>query len=141
MKRLPLLLVCVAGVAHADRITVRVVDAAGETAYIEPGTDAGLAPGMRIRIGGREVRLAECTAKSCSIGTGKNPLPIGATGTADAKPGEAGTPGEAIDELAVEAVEFLPAGGILPIAQAEQQARARQQGAGLIDGHRLHVTL
>jgi len=84
VKRLAFVFLCIAQTAYADRVTVRVVDSAGETAYIEPGTAAGLSKGMRVRIGGRDVTLAECTEKSCSVSTGKNPLPIGATGTADA---------------------------------------------------------
>ncbi|HSN26476.1 MAG TPA: hypothetical protein VLT45_09325 [Kofleriaceae bacterium] len=87
--------VLVAHAASAERVTVRVVDAAGETAYIEPGSTSGLHAGMRVRIGGRDVTISECTEKSCSVQTGRNPLPIGATGSVDATGGggaQGGTP-------------------------------------------------
>lgn len=74
--------------AWADRVAVRVVDAAGDTSYVEPGTTAGLAAGMRVRIGGHVVKLAECTEKTCSVHA---QLPIGATGMAEAQAADAGT--------------------------------------------------
>jgi hypothetical protein len=82
MRRLPLLLVLVSHAAFADRIAVRVVDAAGDTSYIAPGTTAGLAAGMHVRIGGRDLTLVECTEKTCSVHAA---LPLGASGTADAQ--------------------------------------------------------
>jgi hypothetical protein len=95
VKRLPFVLLLAARVAAADRVAVRVVDTAGDTAYIEPGTTAGLAAKMKVRIGGRDYTILECTEKSCSLATGRNPLPLGATGVADAtKPGEAAATGE-----------------------------------------------
>jgi hypothetical protein len=78
--------------AWADRVAVRVVDTAGDTSYIEPST--GLARGMHVRIAGRDVAIVECTARSCSVHA---PLPLGATGTADAQVVQA------------EAAEKLPA--------------------------------
>ena len=84
---------------------------AGETAYVEPGTAAGLSKGMRVRIGGRDVTLAECAEKSCSVATGKNPLPIGATGTRrSAKPGAAGlaTSRRAAEASHAEAARGVP---------------------------------
>ena len=82
MRKLPLLLVLVARAALADHVAVRVVDTAGDTSYVEPGTAAGLAAGMHVRLGNRDVVLAECTEKSCSVHAA---LPIGTTGTADAQ--------------------------------------------------------
>ena len=83
MKRLPFLLLLVASVASADRVTVRVIDSAGDTSYIDGGTLSGLRAGMRVRFGGREVKIDECTEKTCSVHAS---LPLGATGVADASP-------------------------------------------------------
>lgn len=82
MKKLGLVALLIAHAAWADRVAVRVVDLAGDTAYVEPGTTAGLHAGMHVRIGGRDVKLVECTEKTCSVHA---QLPLGATGVADAQ--------------------------------------------------------
>jgi hypothetical protein len=82
MKKLALLAVLIPHAAFADRVAVRVIDTAGDTSYIDAGTVSGLAAGMHVRIGGRDLVLVECTEKSCSVHAA---LPLGATGTADAQ--------------------------------------------------------
>ncbi|MBV8756040.1 MAG: hypothetical protein JO257_02120 [Deltaproteobacteria bacterium] len=81
MKKLPLLLLLVAHAAFADRITVRVIDSAGDTSYIDGGTVSGLRAGMHVRFGARDVTIAECTEKTCAVHAS---LPVGTTGVADA---------------------------------------------------------
>lgn len=87
MRKLPFLLLLVAHVASADRVTVRVVDGAGDTSYIEPGAASGLKKGMKAHFGGRDVTITECTDKTCAVHA---TLPIGTTGVADATPVAAG---------------------------------------------------
>jgi hypothetical protein len=82
MKKLGFLVLLVSHAAWADKLTLRVVDTAGDTSYFEPGAKAGLRAGMRARIGGRDFRIVECTDKTCSVHA---VLPLGATGVADAQ--------------------------------------------------------
>jgi hypothetical protein len=103
MRRAALLAcVLVSRVAAADRITVKVIEVAGDTAYLAPGRAAGLVPGVHVKIGGRDLVVIESTDKTASVtvdGTappfggaaGRAPVPagdhvslsVGQTGTAD----------------------------------------------------------
>ncbi len=137
---LALALLLVAHAASAERVTVRVVDSAGETTYIEPGSTSGLHAGMRVRIGGRDVTISECTEKSCSVQTGRNPLPLGATGTVDASAGGGAQPGTATGEKLPtpkplsEFKDQWPA-AVLPATQQRPEAVPLGETAGRGDNH------
>lgn len=68
--------------AHADPVAVRVIDRAGEVAYVAPGRDAGLVPGTVVRFGALELTVVEATRATAVVRIGERTLAIGATGTA-----------------------------------------------------------
>jgi len=70
--------------AAAERVTVKVVDVAGTTAYVEPGGAAGIVAGTRIRFGRRELVVTDATDKTAAVTLAGASLAIGATGTAEA---------------------------------------------------------
>jgi hypothetical protein len=88
MKRAALLACVLASrVAAADRITVKVVEVAGDTAYLQPGRAAGLAPGTRVHIGGRDLVVVEATEKNAAVAVDRAGVTVGQTGTADVTAG------------------------------------------------------
>lgn len=69
----------------AEPIAVKVVDAAGEQVYVEPGEAAGLRVGTRVTIGPQTLVVAELNATGAALRLPRGGVPaiaIGATGTA-----------------------------------------------------------
>jgi hypothetical protein len=77
-----------ASVAHADRITIKVVEIAGGLAYIEPGSAAGLAPGTKIELGPVSRTVVDVTETTATIKLDGLVLVIGQTGSANVVPGQ-----------------------------------------------------
>ena len=73
--------------ARADRVAVKVVEVAGDVAYVTPGRTAGLAPGTKIAFAGGERVVLEVTDATASIKLDGLALAIGAAGTADVATG------------------------------------------------------
>lgn len=74
----------------AGPVAVRVIEVAGEIAYLEPGATAGLAPGTTVTIAGRTLVVIEVTATTAAV-RADGTLAVGASGTATVAP--AGAPG------------------------------------------------
>ena len=73
-------------VAWAGPITVTVIDAAGDVAFVRPGRAAGVVPGTKLRFGARELIVLEATADTAVVVVASAPLALGATGVADVTP-------------------------------------------------------
>jgi len=82
-------LLLVAHEAMADRVTVKVVDVAGDTIFVEPGRAAGLAPGVAVRIGERDLVVVDTTDKAAALRADATPVAVGDAGTAEVTPGAA----------------------------------------------------
>lgn len=91
MKKLALAIVCAARVATADPIAVKVVEVAGDVAYVTPGRAAGVLPGASVIVGGRELKVVESSAQTAVVRVSGAPLRIGDTGTVDATTGSTST--------------------------------------------------
>jgi hypothetical protein len=76
--------------AAADRIQVKVIEIAGGLAYVTPGADAGLRPGMTISFGRRKLVIVEVTARTAVVQLESATLAVGDRGAADGvEPGAA----------------------------------------------------
>jgi hypothetical protein len=85
-----LLALCLApALAAAERITVKVVDAAGGTVYLEPGRAAGILPKATLRLGNHDYVVTEVTEKTCAIHVDGVVVQLGEAGTVEATPGAA----------------------------------------------------
>lgn len=76
-----------ARVAIADRVQIRVIEVAGDTAYLTPGRAAGLVPGTKVTLRGSEWVVAEATETTAAVRLGKRRLAAGDAGTAAVTPG------------------------------------------------------
>ena len=89
------LLLALAAPAAAEPITVRVIEVAGGTAYVTPGRAAGLVPGTKVRMHGRELVVIEATEKTAAL-RADGPVEVGETGSAN------------VDRTAATTVKMLP---------------------------------
>lgn len=94
MRITPLALVGVAlaaevAAAQPRAITVKVVEVAGDRAYLTPGAEAGLVAGASVKLGGKTFVVVDATRVNAAIELGGATLAIGATGTATVEPGAA----------------------------------------------------
>jgi hypothetical protein len=94
---------CASSVAHADSIAVKVTEVAGDVAYVTPGRAQGLAPGVKVRLRGRDYTVIEATEKSASLKLEGTTVAVGDSGTAT------------VDRAAASAIKTLPK----PRAQSE----------------------
>jgi hypothetical protein len=78
----PLAVLALCAPARADDVTVTVVEVAGDVAYVTPGGDAGLAPGTRVRLGGRQLVVIDVTAGTAALRLDGGTAAVGATGVA-----------------------------------------------------------
>ncbi len=83
--RVALVLVCATRIAAADRVAVKVIDVAGDTIYVEPGRSAGLAAGVVVRIGERDLVVVDSTANTAALRATE--VAIGDTGSAEVTAG------------------------------------------------------
>ena len=80
--------VCIVAPASASakqqtqRVKVKVVEVAGDLAYLEPGSDAGLASGTTVTIRRRTFKVVTVTAHNAVVRVGKHRLRIGHRGSA-----------------------------------------------------------
>ncbi|HEU0034990.1 MAG TPA: hypothetical protein VFQ53_30400 [Kofleriaceae bacterium] len=96
MKRLiAIAVVLVAAPAHADNVSVKVIEVAGGVAYVSPGRAAGLVHGTKVVIRGRTYEVVESTEKTAALALDRSTLAVGDTGTATVTPGAAA----AVDKL------------------------------------------
>jgi hypothetical protein len=93
MKRVaaiaPIVLMFAAREAAAERITVKVVDVAGDSVFVTPGRLAGLAPGVKVRFGNRELVVVETTETTAALKLDKVAVAVGESGVADVTKGSA----------------------------------------------------
>ncbi len=76
--------------ASADPVTIKVTEIAGDVAYLAPGRAAGLVPGTKIMIAGRELVIAEVTENTAAVRLDATTrLSVGDAGTANVTPGAA----------------------------------------------------
>lgn len=71
------------GTASAEPVAVKVVEVAGETAYVSPGRAAGLVRGTKITIRGQVLVVVEVTETTAAVKLEKRKLATGDTGTAN----------------------------------------------------------
>ncbi len=83
-------------VAAAEVVTVKVVEVAGGVAYVTPGRAAGLLPGVKVRLRGRDLAVVEATEKTASLRLDGGTAAVGDTGTAT------------VDRTAATSVKMLP---------------------------------
>jgi len=89
MKRawLPaIIVVALAEAAHAERVTVKVVEVAGGLAYLDQGRAAGVVRGTKVTFGRVTLTVTETTEKTAVVELGKATLAVGAAGIAEVKP-------------------------------------------------------
>lgn len=84
MKWLVPIVMCTAGIAAADPVPVKVVEVAGDVAYVSPGRAAGVVPGATVIIGGRELKVIESSTETAVVRVAGAPVRIGDTGTVNA---------------------------------------------------------
>ena len=92
MRRTLIAAIVVAGAvrpAVAERLAVKVIEVAGESAYIDQGRAAGIVRGMKIRFGSLVVTVVETTEKTAALELGGAKLAVGAAGIAEVTPGAA----------------------------------------------------
>jgi len=68
--------------AHAERVTVKVVEIAGGVAYVEPGASAGIAVGTKLVFGTSERTVAAASSTTASFELAGLALSLGQTGSA-----------------------------------------------------------
>ena len=72
--------------AFADRVSVKVIEVAGDVAYVTPGKLAGIAAGNKATFGADQRTVLEVTDDTASIKLDGLALAIGQTGSVDAAP-------------------------------------------------------
>jgi hypothetical protein len=82
--------------AAAEPVTVKVIEVAGGIAYVTPGRAAGLAPGAKVKLRGRELVVIESTEKTASLRVEGTAIAIGDTGSAN------------VDRATASAIQMLP---------------------------------
>ena len=104
--------------ALADRVAVKVIEVAGDVAYVSPGRTAGLAAGTKIAFGADTRSVLEVTDTTASVKLDGLVLAIGQAGTAEvvAGAGSAATGDKAL--RAAQVVAEWPD----PVPPAEAQA-------------------
>jgi len=80
-------LVAAVRVAAADPVPVKVIEVAGDAAYVSPGRAAGVIAGATVHINGHDYKVVEATAQTAVVKVGGDPLHVGDGGTADVTPG------------------------------------------------------
>jgi hypothetical protein len=91
MKRAMFVLLLVARTAAAEPVGVKVTEIAGGVAYITPGRAAGIVPGTKIKLRGKELVVTDVTEKTAAVKLDKLTLAVGDSGTADVTREAAGT--------------------------------------------------
>ncbi|HSD86184.1 MAG TPA: hypothetical protein VLB44_01675 [Kofleriaceae bacterium] len=76
-----------ARVASAEPVPVKVIEVAGDAAYVSPGRAAGVIAGATVHINGHDYKVVEATEQTAVVKVGGDPLHVGDGGTADATPG------------------------------------------------------
>ena len=74
-------------VAHAERITVKIVDVAGNVAYVEPGSAAGIVVGAKLKVGPIERTVTAASTTTASFALDGLVVAPGQSATADVVPG------------------------------------------------------
>lgn len=74
-------------IASAEPVPVKVVEVAGDVAYVSPGREAGVVAGATVHVGGGDYKVLDATAQTAVIKIDPGRIHIGDTGTADATPG------------------------------------------------------
>lgn len=124
--------------ASAERIHVKVIDVAGDLAYITPGATAGLVPGSKVGFGSITATIVEVTANNASIKLAGFTVAVGQSGSADVASGAArarpsGTP-----------LRATPVTGVWPeLITPAQVQKVRRVPLGRVDrgNSHLHATL
>lgn len=73
--------------AAAEPVPVRVIEVAGEQAYLEPGRAAGLLPGTKVSFGAGVAVVVEATERTSALRLGELQLAVGDKGTAEVASG------------------------------------------------------
>lgn len=81
------LLVVAAPAANADSLKITVTEIAGQTAYLDAGSAAGLVPGSIVMIGEAAYTVVDATAKTAAITIKGGEFKVGAIGQATVAPG------------------------------------------------------
>lgn len=126
-------------VAAAEPVAIKVTEVAGDVAYLSVGRAAGLVPGTKVTIGGKELVVAEVTEKTASVRLdAATRLAVGDAGTANITPGAA----SAVSTLAKpRPPEAFVGQWPDPVRPAETQSPAAVPlGSGRAPG-RAHVTV
>jgi hypothetical protein len=76
-------------IAWADRVSVKVIEIAGDVAYIAPGATAGLKPEAKVAFGSSIGTIREVTAANASVKLDGLSLTVGQSGSVDVAPGPA----------------------------------------------------
>lgn len=69
--------------AHAERVTVKIVEVSGNVAYVEPGRSAGLDVGTKIKIGPIERAVTAASTTSASFALDGLVVAVGQSASAD----------------------------------------------------------
>lgn len=75
--------------ASAEPVAVKVIEVAGDVAYLDAGARAGLAPGTAVTLDGRTLIVLEVTATTASVRLDGPAPAVGARGTAEVTRGPA----------------------------------------------------
>ena len=141
MKRaLVAAIVLAASPAMADRIAVKVVDLAGGTAYVEPGSAAGLVAGAKVEIHGHVFVVTDSTEKTAAIAIGRVRVALGETGSADVEPGAAADAGKKLPPPRPLSA-FKDQWPAAELPAASQQVKAVPLGAATTGGGPAHLAI
>lgn len=123
--------------AWADRISVKVVEIAGDVAYIAPGAAAGLKPDTTVAFGGGTRTILEVTANNAAVKLDGLPLVVGQSGSVDVAGGVAAS--AAASPLRAEKL----GGGWPEVITPAQVQQVRRVPLGTTERakRRLHATL
>lgn len=124
--------------AHADAVSVHVVEVAGGVAYIDVGRAAGIVRGTTIAFGTVELIVTEATETTAVIELGTVTLAVGATGTANVTPGAVAATHTRAAPRPAEA--FVGQWPHAQVPSAQQRPATVPLGAGAPPG-RAHVTV
>jgi len=141
MRRAVVAACVVAGVvrpAAAEVVAVKVVEVAGETAYVDHGRAAGLVRGTKIRFGRVVLTVVETTENTAAVELGGSSLAVGASGSAEVTPGAASAVKTLPPPRPAEA--FRGAWPDLVVPAASQAPKQVPLGSGRAPG-RAHVAV
>ena len=133
-------LLLAASPALADRISVRVVDVAGNTAFVEPGSTAGLVRGSKVVIHGHAFKVTDSTEKSAAIALGRERVAVGETGAADVEPGAAAEDNKKLPPPRPLSA-FKDQWPATEVPAASQQVKLVPLGGAIAGGGRAHLAI